>query len=100
VHGKGGLDRVGGVVRTTLRPELQDAARAGLQAALRAVDARHKIGRPVRKVKADKVNDELAKLGKKLPKGGPAKGEVYEAIVTAVHDGDPSSRSISAAGAR
>ena len=88
VHGKGGLDRVGGVVRTTLRPELQDAARAGLQAALRAVDARHKIGRPVRKVKADKVNDELAKLGKKLPKGGPAKGEVYEAIVTAVHDGD------------
>jgi penicillin-binding protein 1A len=87
-HGKGGFDQLGGVVRTTLRPELQAAARAGLQAALRAVDARHKIGRPVRKVKADKVADELARLAKKLPKGGPAKGEVYEAIVTAVHDGD------------
>jgi penicillin-binding protein 1A len=87
-HGADGFDHLGGVVRTTLRPEIQEAARAGLQAALRAVDARHKIGRPVRKVKADKVADELARLAKKLPKGGPAKGEVYEAIVTAVHDGD------------
>ncbi|MBK7072137.1 MAG: PBP1A family penicillin-binding protein [Myxococcales bacterium] len=87
-HGADGFDHLGGVVRTTLRPEIQEAARAGLQAALRAVDARHKIGRPVRKVKADKIADELARLGKKLPKGGPAKGEVYEAIVTAVHDGD------------
>ncbi|MBK9030209.1 MAG: PBP1A family penicillin-binding protein [Myxococcales bacterium] len=88
LHGKGGYDKVGGVVQTTLRPELQDAARAALQSALRAVDARHKIGRPVRKVKADKVVDEVARLGKKLPKGGPAKGEPYEAVVTAVHDGD------------
>ena len=79
---------LGGTVRTTLRPELQDAARAGLQAALRAVDARHKLGRPVRKLKPDKVDDELNRLARKLPKGGPAKGDSYEAVVTAVHDGD------------
>jgi hypothetical protein len=74
-YGKGGYGQLGGVVRTTLRPQLQAAARAALQAALRAVDARHKVGRPVRKVKPDKVADELARLGKKLPAGGPAKGE-------------------------
>jgi penicillin-binding protein 1A len=87
-YGKGGFDKVGGVVRTTLRPELQDAARAGLQAALRAFDVRHKLGRPVRQIKPDKLSAELTRLSKKLPSSGPAKGEIYEALVTAVHDGD------------
>jgi hypothetical protein len=87
-YGKGKYGQVGGVVRTTMRPQLQAAARTALQAALRAVDARHKVGRPVRKLKPDKIADELARLGKKLPAGGPAKGESYDAVVTAVHDGD------------
>jgi len=87
-YGKGKYGQIGGVVKTTMRPQLQAAARTALQAALRAVDARHKVGRPVRKLKPDKIADELARLGKKLPAGGPAKGESYDAVVTAVHDGD------------
>jgi penicillin-binding protein 1A len=82
------LDTLGAVVKTTLRADVQAAAQKALQNALRAVDARHKLGRPVRNVKADRLDLELAKLKKKLPSGGPKAGEVYEAVVTAVHDGD------------
>ncbi|MEO6775049.1 MAG: transglycosylase domain-containing protein [Kofleriaceae bacterium] len=81
------LDR-GTVVRTTLDPELQIEAQKALQAGLRAVDARHKVGRPIRSIKPDKLEAELQRLAKKM------KGEVlkprtpYDAIVTAVHDDD------------
>ncbi|MEZ4404186.1 MAG: PBP1A family penicillin-binding protein [Kofleriaceae bacterium] len=87
-YGKGKYDKVGGAVEVTMRPAIQDAARAALQATLRAFDARHKLGRPVRTVKADKLGDEIARLGKRLPKRGPAAGTTYEAVVTEVHDGD------------
>jgi penicillin-binding protein 1A len=75
-------------VRTTLDPALQQDAQRALQAGLRAVDARHKIGRAKRNVSADKLDLELAKLAKRLPSGGPKAKEVYDAIVTAVHDDD------------
>lgn len=87
-HGKDGFDRTGGEVRTTLDPTIQGAARLALQSALRAVDARHKIARPIRHVKLDKLDAERARLAKKVPAKGPQRGERYEAIVTAVHDGD------------
>jgi len=87
-YGKDKYDQVGGAVRTTLRPEIQGAARLALQSALRAVDARHKIGRPIRSVKPDKLAAELARLDKKLPAKGPARGEKYDAVITAVHDVD------------
>jgi penicillin-binding protein 1A len=81
-------DTAGAVVRTTLDPSLQQAAQKALQNGLRAVDARHKIGRAKRNVGSDKMDLELAKLAKRLPSGGPKSKEVYEAIVTAVHDDD------------
>ncbi|MFT3693033.1 MAG: transglycosylase domain-containing protein [Kofleriaceae bacterium] len=81
------LDK-GTVVRTTLDPQLQKEAEAALQAGLRAVDARHKIGRPIRNVKPDKLEAELARLGKKMS-GETLKAKTpYDAIITAVHDDD------------
>ena len=45
-------DTAGAVVRTTLDPTLQQQAQKALQAGLRAVDARHKIGRAKRSIPA------------------------------------------------
>src|SRR5262245_15825245 len=82
------LDTLGATVRTTLDSSLQAVAQKALQNGLRAVDRRHGIGRPVRNVKPDKVAAEIAKLAKKLPRGGPAPKESYEAVVTEVSDDD------------
>jgi penicillin-binding protein 1A len=81
-------DTAGATVRTTLDPTLQQQAQKALQAGLRATDARHKVGRAKRNVGADKLDLEIAKLAKRLPSAGPKAKEVYEAIVTAVHDAD------------
>ena len=80
-------DTAGGTVRTTLDPTLQRIAQKALQGGLRAVDERHKIGRAKRNV-GDKLDLELAKLAKRLPRTGPKAKETYDAIVTAVHDAD------------
>ncbi len=89
VHDEAGIDNLGGVVRTTLDPALQARAQKALQIGLRAVDKRHNVGRPIRSVKGDKIELEIAKLAKRLPKGGPEAGkDVYDAVVTAVHDDD------------
>jgi penicillin-binding protein 1A len=85
-RGKDALPTLGAQVRTTLDVDVQAAAQKALEAGLRGLDARHKVGRPVRKVAADKVTAELARLGKKLPASGPARAEIYEAIVGAVDD--------------
>ena len=82
------IDTLGAKVRTTLDPSLQAKAQAALQAGLRAVDKRQHIARPVRSLKADKVDGALARLAKELPKSGPRAKERYEAVVTAVHDDD------------
>ncbi|HEY4239258.1 MAG TPA: PBP1A family penicillin-binding protein [Kofleriaceae bacterium] len=82
------LDKLGATVRTTLDPGLQRRAQEALQAGLRAVDARHGTARPVRHVKEAKIDDELAQLAKKLPKGGPPGRGPVEAVVTAVHGDD------------
>jgi len=85
--GQAALDE-GTVVRTTLDPALQAEAEKALQAGLRAVDARHKVGRPIRTIKADKLEGELQRLAKKM-KGEVLKAKTpYDAIVTAVHDDD------------
>ncbi len=76
----------GTIVRTTLDPELQAQAQKALQAGLRAVDKRHHIGTPIRSVKPDKLEAELARLAKKMG-GETLKAKTpYDAIVTAVHD--------------
>jgi penicillin-binding protein 1A len=82
------LDTLGATVRTTLDPGMQAMAQRALQTGLRAVDKRHSVGRPIRSLKGDKLDLEVAKLAKRLPSGGPKPKEVYEAIVTAVHDDD------------
>jgi penicillin-binding protein 1A len=82
------LDRAGTTVRTTLDPSLQAVAQKALQTGLRAVDKRHGVGRPVRNVKPDKIEAEIAKLAKRLPRGGPVAKEVYDAVVTHVSDDD------------
>ena len=86
VKGEAAVDTAGGVVRTTLQPKLQLDAQKALQAGLRAADGRLKVARAKRHV--DKVDVEIGKLAKKLPGGGPKAKEIYEAVVTAVHDDD------------
>jgi penicillin-binding protein 1A len=82
------LDQAGATVRTTLDPSLQAVAQKALQSGLRALDKRHGIGRPARNVKPDKIEAEIAKLAKRLPRGGPVAKEIYEAVVTRVSDED------------
>ena len=86
-HKVDALDQ-GTIVRTTLDPGLQAESISALQAGLRAVDARHKIGRAIRTVKPDKLEAELARLAKKMG-GEVLKAKTpYDAIVTAIHDDD------------
>ncbi len=82
------VDTMGAKVRTTLDPSLQIAAQKALQTGLRAVDKRHKIGRTIKAIKADKIEEELARLAKALPTGGPKAKETYQAIVAEVFDDD------------
>ena len=82
-HGdEAALDYAGGAVRTTLDPSLQAIAQKALQNGLRALDKRHGICRPERTVKPGKIEAEIARLARKLPRGGPAGKEVYDAVVT------------------
>jgi penicillin-binding protein 1A len=82
------LDTIGATVRTTLDPSLQAIAQKALQHGLRAVDKLHGIGRPTRTVKPQKLDAEIARLAKKLPHGGPAPKEIYDAVVSEVFDDD------------
>jgi hypothetical protein len=82
------LETLGATVRTTLDPTLQADAQKALQSGLRAVDKRHGIGRPVRTIKPDKIDAEIARLARKLARGGPAPKDIYEAVVTKVSDDD------------
>jgi penicillin-binding protein 1A len=87
LKGAGAIETLGATVRTTLDVKLQAAAQDALEKGLRAVDARHKIGRPKRKLKPEQVTTELAKLAKRLPPGGGVlPKQTYDAIVTAVPD--------------
>jgi penicillin-binding protein 1A len=82
------LDTLGARVRTTLDPSLQAVAQKALQNGLRAVDKRRGAGRSIRTIKADKLDAEIARLAKRLPRSGPAPKAVYDAIVTKVSDED------------
>ncbi|HEX2689798.1 MAG TPA: PBP1A family penicillin-binding protein [Kofleriaceae bacterium] len=86
--GEAALDTLGATVRTTLDPALQAIAQRALQNGLRAVDRRHGVGRPVKSVKPEKVDAEIARLARRLPRGGPAPKDLYDAVVTGVFDDD------------
>lgn len=88
-HGdEAALDTAGAKVRTTLDPSLQAIAQKALQNGLRALDKRHGIGRPERSVKPEKIDAEIARLARRLPRGGPAAREIYDAVVTQVSNED------------
>jgi len=82
------LDTMGASVRTTLDPKIQISAQHALQRELREVDKRHHIGWPKRSIKAGRLKAELDKLSRLVPKTGPIQHETYEAVVTAIEDGD------------
>lgn len=86
--GAASVEALGATVRTTLDPSLQAIAQRALQSGLRKVDQRRKLGRPLRSVPDHKLAAEIARLGKKLPRGGPKSKELYEAVVTEVFDAD------------
>ncbi|ACY16929.1 penicillin-binding protein 1A [Haliangium ochraceum] len=84
LYGEDRIPTLGATVVTTLDLEVQKAALEALRSGLRGYDQRRGYGTPVRRVKADKIELELARLAKRLPRKGPKRGEDYPAIVTAV----------------
>jgi penicillin-binding protein 1A len=86
--GEDAIDQLGGTVVTTVDDDVQALATEALRSGLRAVDERQHYGRPIKRLKEDKIKLELAKLARKLPKKGLERGERYRAVVTEVHDDD------------
>lgn len=87
-HGEDALDTLGAEVQTTVDPKIQKWAHRALQKGLREVDKRLRLGTKLRNVGASGVAAEVKKLRQRLPDGGPAAKEVYEAVVTAVHEAE------------
>lgn len=87
-HGEEEVGRAGVAVQTTLVLDVQKQAREALRAGLRAYDKRQKYGVPVAHVKPDKVDGELARMAKRLPRGGPVAGDEYRAIVVEVKESE------------
>ncbi|MEM9490070.1 MAG: PBP1A family penicillin-binding protein, partial [Myxococcota bacterium] len=87
-YGEEAINTLGAQVVTTMDLDIQRAATRALRRGLQAYDERRKYGRPVRSVKVDKIELELAKLARKLPKDGPKRDREYLAVVRAVHDSD------------
>lgn len=94
--GEDDLYRVGGTVVVTVDLDVQRAARDALRAGLREVDARQGFGRPIKRVKPDQIDLEVAKLARRLRKRTPRRGERYRAVVRDVRDatGDAPARMI------
>ena len=80
--------KVGGNVVTTLDLRIQKAGRQAVQEGLREVDKRQGYGHPIKTISVDKIELEVLKLEKRLPKSGPKPGEIYRAIVREVHPRD------------
>ncbi|MEZ4360304.1 MAG: PBP1A family penicillin-binding protein [Kofleriaceae bacterium] len=85
-RGEADLASLGAVVKTTVDPKVQKLAQTALRHGLWAADKRLKVGGKVRAVGAAGVDAEVARLKKRLPKGGPSAKEFYDAVVTAVGD--------------
>jgi penicillin-binding protein 1A len=87
-YGEQKLDSLGAEVVTTVDLRVQEAAQEALRQGLREYDARQKYGRPVRSIKPDKIDLEVARLARNLPKSGPERGTDYLAVVREVHGED------------
>jgi len=86
--GQEGLTESGAEVVVTVDLKIQALARKALQDNLRAYDARKGYGRPLRKLRANKIDLELVRMTKRMAKKNPKKGKVYQAIVLKAHDAD------------
>ncbi|WP_428267605.1 penicillin-binding protein 1A [Haliangium sp.] len=87
-YGEDRLPTLGARVRTTLDRDIQAAAVEALRAGLDDFDRRRNYGHPVRSVKPDKIDLEVAKLARRLRKRGPMPGEQYLAVIREVHPDD------------
>lgn len=85
-YGEDGAGKAGVRISTTVDLDVQRKARAALRSGLQAFDKRQGYGHPIKRIKKNKLELELAKLARKLPKKGPKKGRTYRAIVREVHD--------------
>ena len=97
-YGESQLGIVGGKVITSVDLDIQEAAVRALRSGLRAYDKRHGHGTAVRRIKADKIDLEVAKLARRLPwrgrgkkrqgrKRAPKAGETYLSVVREVIGG-------------
>jgi penicillin-binding protein 1A len=85
-YGEDRLYKLGLTVEITLDLEMQEQAHEALRSGLRELDKRQKLGRRIDRVKADKIELQLAKYARRLPDNGPRTGESYRAVVLEVHD--------------
>jgi len=86
--GDDGLKASGATVVTTVDLRVQALARKALQDNLRAYDERKGYGHPIKKLRDNKIDLELVRMAKRLPKKGPKKGAVYRAVVLKAFDSD------------
>ena len=89
-YGADQVNKAGVNVTTTLDLHAEKVAREALRAGLRAYDQRKKYGVPITHLKDAKVDLELARLARHLPRGGPVVGQEYRAVVRSVSDADNS----------
>jgi penicillin-binding protein 1A len=86
--GAEGLTESGAEVVVTVDLKVQALARKALQENLRNYDERKGYGRPLKKLRENKIDLELVRMTKRMAKKGPKKGKVYQAIVLKAHDPD------------
>ncbi len=82
------LTESGAEVVVTADLKVQALARKALQKNLRKYDERKGYGHPIKKLRENKIELELVRMTKHLPKKGPKKGKVYRAIVLKAYDAD------------
>ncbi len=86
VYGADKVDKIGVEVEVTMDVEIQKLAQDALRRGLREIDKRQHWGHPLKKIKPDKIDLEVASLAHGLPRGGPKAGAVYRAVVRQVDD--------------
>ncbi|MBT8495135.1 MAG: PBP1A family penicillin-binding protein [Deltaproteobacteria bacterium] len=79
-------DRAGVAVTMTVDLEIQGHAASALRKGLRDIDKRQGYGHPIKTIRKNKIDLEVAKLSRRLGKKGPRLGKTYRAIVRKVDD--------------
>ena len=85
-YGAEEVPRMGAEVVVSLDLETQKVAQEALREGLIAYDRRKGYGRPVRSVSSKRIPQQVKKLARSLPKGGPKKGRETLGVVVRVDD--------------